>query len=240
MRARRGKARSALFPDARANSVRPMFLRTLALFVLALPAVTGRAAIEWEKTLVFAAATPSEGKAMGHFPFTNTGAYPVKITGLKTTCGCTAAAAEKRVIAPGEKGEIVVAYKTIGRRGLHEAPITVKTDDRSAAETVLKMRVLVQDMIELQPTFLFWKKDEPLSPKKIAVKVTDGFSAGQLAAASSDPKVGVTLETVKPGSEYALVVTPMEGAERLKARLTLTSQNDRSGRRDFTAFVRVR
>jgi hypothetical protein len=217
-----------------------MFLRALAACVLALPAVAGRAAIEWEKTLIFVAATPSDGKAMGHFSFTNTGPYPVKIMGLKTTCGCTAATAEKRPIAPGEKGEVVVAYKTVGRRGLHEAPITVKTDDRSAEETVLKMRVLVQDIIEMQPTFLFWKKDEPLSPKKIAVKVTEGFSAGQLAASSSDPKVAVKLETVNPGSEYALVVTPMEGAERVKAKLTLSAESGGSGRRDFTAFVRVR
>lgn len=190
--------------------------------------------------MIFVPAMPSDGKAYGHFKFTNTGAYAVRITGLKTTCGCTAATSEKRLIAPGEKGEVIVAFKTIGRRGLNEAPITVKTDDAATPETILKLRVLVKDLIELQPTFVYWKADEPLTPKTISVKVTNGFPVTKIDASSSESKVAVRVETIKAGSEYNLIVTPQETSERVKARLSIVPDYPADAPKTFIAFARVR
>lgn len=202
--------------------------------------MSASAALQWDKSELFIPAMPSDGKVHAHFAFTNTGSYPVKIKDLKSTCGCTAATSEKRVVAPGEKGEVTVAYKTIGRRGLHMAPITVRTDDPDAPETVLKLRVLIQDIVELQPTFLYWKSDEPASPKTITVKVTDGFDVRQIGASSSDPRVGVKVQTVKAGHEYAVVVTPQAASGTVKAKLEITAQRPSEAAKTFTAYARVR
>src|SRR5215210_1626456 len=114
-------------------------------FTLCLSATVAQAQLRWDNTTQFVAASPSEGKAESRFTFTNSGSSPVKITGVKTTCGCTAAVAEQRVFSPGEKGEIAVSFKTINRHGLYEEPVIVKTDDANARETELKLRVLVRD-----------------------------------------------------------------------------------------------
>jgi hypothetical protein len=42
--------------------------------------------------------------------FTNTGRASLKITKIKTTCGCTVTQLEKREYAPGESGTIKVTY----------------------------------------------------------------------------------------------------------------------------------
>lgn len=182
-----------------------------------------------------ASASPNSGKAVTHFAFTNAGDHPVKITGASTTCGCTAAVAEKRAYAPGERGQIDVSFKTINRHGLYGEPITVKTDD--GAETVLNFRVFVHDVIDLQPELIFWRENEPLTPKIISVKVTDGFNVKQIEASSSTPDVEVRVETVAAGREYRLVITPK--VARTRAHVSVKPAYSAPEPKVFTAFVRV-
>ena len=210
----------------------------LALLTLFLAlAQNGRGELKWDDTLLLAHATPDESKAIAHFAFINAGAHPIKITGTRTTCGCTAAVAEKRVYAPGERGEVVVSFKTINRNGLYEEPITLKTDEPGGAETVLKLRVLVKDVLALEPALVFWRANEPLIPKSIRVKVTPGFPVQRLDASSPDPNLDVRVVTLKAGDEYNIVVTPK--AARVKARLSITPDYPAAQPKAFTAFVRV-
>ncbi|MCK4292081.1 MAG: DUF1573 domain-containing protein [Planctomycetes bacterium] len=44
------------------------------------------------------------------FKFTNNGRAPLKITNVKSTCGCAVAKLEKKEYAPGESGTIKVIY----------------------------------------------------------------------------------------------------------------------------------
>ena len=78
---------------------------------------------------------PSKGPAVAVFSFTNSGSYPVRILKTETSCGCTAAAVDQKVFAPGQKGQIHVTFKTLNRDGLYEEPIKVETDDPAGKET---------------------------------------------------------------------------------------------------------
>jgi hypothetical protein len=100
--------------------------------------------------------------------------------------------------------------------------------------------VQVQDMREVQPTFIYWKTDEPLTPKTISVKVANGFPVKKVEASSSESSVAVRVETVKAGSEYQLVVTPQGTPERLKAKLSIVTDYPADAPKTFTAFARVR
>jgi Protein of unknown function (DUF1573) len=196
--------------------------------------------LSWEKEFVLVSSAPGEGTATGRFNFSNTGNYPVKIEGFKTNCGCTAATSEKRVIAPGEKGEVTVTYNTTGRHGLHEAPITVKTDDPKAPESVIRLRVSIQAVLDVQPTFVFWDAKEALAPKKMTVKVGDGFPVKALTASSSEAAVKVRVETVKAGSEYSVWVTPPAEAKGLRATIEMLPDYPVAKPKAMVAHVRVR
>ena len=121
-------------------------------FILLFLAPLARADLKWASTTVFAAAAPSEGHVTAQFTFTNTGAYPIKITGAHTTCGCTAAVADEYAIQPGQTGKIDVSFKTINRSGLYEEPILVETDDPKNLRTTVFLRALVRDAVRLLPT----------------------------------------------------------------------------------------
>ncbi|MEK9604566.1 MAG: DUF1573 domain-containing protein [Flavobacteriaceae bacterium] len=73
------------------------------------------------------------------FVFENTGDAPLKIEGVRSSCGCTIPKKPEEPIAPGEKGEIKVKYDT-NRIGVFRKTITVNTNVASASIIALKIK----------------------------------------------------------------------------------------------------
>lgn len=60
------------------------------------------------------------------FVFTNTGKTPLIITNVEVTCGCTTPKGWPRdPIAPGQKGEITVAFNSAGKYGRQNKVVKV-------------------------------------------------------------------------------------------------------------------
>ena len=73
------------------------------------------------------------------FIFENTGDAPLKIQGVRSSCGCTIPKKPEVPIAPGDKGEITVSYDT-NRVGVFRKTITVNTNVSSKAIIALKIK----------------------------------------------------------------------------------------------------
>ena len=73
------------------------------------------------------------------FIFENTGNAPLKIQGVRSSCGCTIPKKPEVPIAPGDKGEITVKYDT-NRVGVFRKTITVNTNVSSKAIIALKIK----------------------------------------------------------------------------------------------------
>ncbi len=73
------------------------------------------------------------------FTFENTGDAPLKIQGVRSSCGCTIPKKPEAPIAPGEKGEITVRYDT-NRIGVFRKTITVNTNVASVSIIALKIK----------------------------------------------------------------------------------------------------
>jgi hypothetical protein len=211
-------------------------VRWLLLIFLILPSLS-RADLRWTATMVYAEAEPSDGVATAQAVFTNTGAYPIKITGTHTSCGCTAAITDGRPVAPGGTGTINISFKTLGRRGLYEEQIVIETDDPAARKSTITLRVLIRNPVDLLPTLLFWQQGEPLTPKVIRITTGQGFTVKNINATCPDPGVELHLEVVKAGSDYKLSVTPK--AQHVKATITVTPEIEGRAVHPLTAHVRV-
>ena len=72
------------------------------------------------------------------FRFTNTGTDSLRITDVKTTCGCTVPEWPRQPVAPGGTGEIKVEFNTADKSGrqLRILRVVANTDP---AETILQM-----------------------------------------------------------------------------------------------------
>jgi len=63
------------------------------------------------------------------FNLTNSGKSDLQIRNVRSSCGCTAVAPSKKVVAPGETVPIKVTFDSRGKRGRQSKSITVITND---------------------------------------------------------------------------------------------------------------
>jgi hypothetical protein len=184
-------------------------------------AVTTQAALVFEKTELDLKPDLGAPNAVAVFKYENRGDVPVHIKAVKPSCGCTTAALAKNDVAPGEKGEIRATFNIGDRTGLQVKTITVETDDPKAPQTVLTFRATIAQMLDLQPTFVFWQANEPAQPKTIVAKAAKGVTVKKVDVVSSS---GDFTAKVEPGSaegEFKIQVQPKDTAKPLNATLTI-------------------
>lgn len=79
-----------------------------------------------------------QGEKVSHtFVLSNGGGDLLKISDVKASCGCTAAAPEKKELAPGESTNLVVTFNSAGRMGKQSKTIRIFSNDPENPELVL-------------------------------------------------------------------------------------------------------
>lgn len=73
------------------------------------------------------------------FMLTNDGKTDLHIRRVRSSCGCTAVAPAKKVIAAGESAPIKVTFDSRGKRGRQSKSITVITNDPKTPTTTLRI-----------------------------------------------------------------------------------------------------
>lgn len=99
--------------------------------------------------------TATEGEKLQHvFEVKNSGTGPLVIDRVTTSCGCTAAVAKTKEIAPGGTGQIDVTFDTSARRGANRKSITIISNDPSSPRTQLEVAVNVESLLAFEPFFV--------------------------------------------------------------------------------------
>jgi hypothetical protein len=80
-----------------------------------------------------------EGDKVEHtFRFTNTGNQPLVITNVEVTCGCTTPKGWPRdPIAPGEAGEITVAFNSKGKSGKQNKVVVITSNSIGTTNQIM-------------------------------------------------------------------------------------------------------
>jgi hypothetical protein len=73
------------------------------------------------------------------FNITNTGKSDLIIRNVRSSCGCTAVAPSKKVIAAGETAPIKVTFDSRGKRGRQSKSVTVITNDPKNSTSTLRV-----------------------------------------------------------------------------------------------------
>ena len=183
----------------------------LAFAVLsAFISTTVHAELKWDQTTLELHPTYGEKEAVGHFKYQNAGKTPVKLTSVKTSCGCTAAKSRQDEVAPGEKGEITATFSIGNRTGTQVKTVTVETDDAASPRTTLTLKAVLPEGLTMEPGFVSWKIGEPPTAKTLLVTAGKGYPGKKLDVQSSSPEFGATLEPVKSGGAWKITITPVQ------------------------------
>jgi hypothetical protein len=116
----------------------------LGCFALAVNAQDKVAKIEFKTETIDYGKVERGSNGVRTFEFTNTGAIPLVISDVKSSCGCTIPKKPEKPIAPGETGVIEVKYDTNRAVGPFRKAITVTSN----AETPTKVLKIKGELVE--------------------------------------------------------------------------------------------
>ena len=208
-----------------------IFAFTLSIFLGAI----ARAELKWEQTAVELHPAPGDKEAVGHFKYQNTGSQPVRFKSVHTSCGCTAAQSQKEEVPPGEKGEITATFKIGDRTGTQVKSVTVQTDDPVNATTVLTLKAVIPQDLQIIPAFVFWGQGEAPKPKTIVVRASKDFPVKQLKVTSSIPDFQTKVEQTGNG-QFKIDIQPRDTSRNMAATLTIQPEGSS---KTFYAMARV-
>src|SRR5207237_6249229 len=130
----------------------------------------------------------TDKQAIANFKYQSAGTRSGPFKSGHGSCGCTTAQTQKDVVPPNEKGEITATFNIGDRTGVQTKTVTVETDnpDPQQATTVLTLKAVIPQALEIANTFVFWQNGEEPKPKAITVKVAKDFSVKGIKVTSSN------------------------------------------------------
>jgi hypothetical protein len=197
-----------------------IFAFTLSIIIC----VAARAELKWDQTTIELHPTAADKQAIGHFKYQNTGGKPVRFKSVRTSCGCTAAQSQKEEVPPGEKGEITATFNIGERTGTQVKTVTVETDDPGHAATVLTLKAVIPQQLEITPTFVFWGQGEAPKPKTIVVHAAKDFPVKHLKVTSSSPDFQAKVEETGNG-QFKIDVQPQDTKRPIASTLTIQTED---------------
>lgn len=153
-----------------------------------------------QKSHDFGQVPEQDGPVTHTFEFTNSGELPVRILGVKASCGCTTPDWTKEEIEPGQTGYVVAEYDPTNRPGVFNKTLTVNT---SAEPTVIMLNI--KGTVKPRPRTA--TDDFPTEMGKLRVKYR-GFNMGKI---TTEGPVTKTFEIYNQGDE------PMKFSEEVTA-----------------------
>ena len=178
------------------------------------------AGLKWEQTQIELHPAAGAATAVGTFKYKNAGDTVIHFKSVTTSCGCTTAARKKDDVVPGETGEITATFKVGASTGVQQKTVRVETDDGEAPVTILALRAVIPQMLELRPSFVYWENSEPAKPKTITVKAAKELHATNLKVSSSSNGFVTSVKSAGR-NEFKIEVQPHDTAHAVSAVLTV-------------------
>jgi uncharacterized protein DUF1573 len=208
------------------------------LFVVLATPVFGQ--LKWDNPEQSFVPKPLDRQVVAKYRFTNIGTMPVTINEVRTSCGCTTAALDKKRYAPGESGEIDATFEIAGRTGHQEKSIFVTTSSALLEPTVLHLKVDIPESVKIEPQFVMWRLGESPEPKIIRIAVPDEIPAKIISVVADNQAVKLELHEIRPGKELEVKVTPPSTTKPAGATLLIRTDYPPTNPETHYAYARVK
>jgi uncharacterized protein DUF1573 len=212
-----------------------MKTHTIAFTLSIIISLSARAELKWEQTSIELHPAAADKQAVGHFKYQNPGKTPVRFKSVHASCGCTTAQTQKDEVPPGGSGEITATFNIGDRTGTQVKTVTVETDEPTNPKTVLTLKTIIPEQLEINPKLVFWKQGDKPEPKAITVKVGKEFTVKHIKVTSSSPDFQTKVEE-KGNGEFKIDVEPKETNNLVASTLTIQPEDSQ---KVFYATARI-
>ena len=185
---------------------------------------SARAELKWEQTQLELHPAVGDKEAVGHFKYKNAGNTPIHFKSVHSSCGCTTAQSQKDQVAPGDSGEITATFNIGDRTGTQVKSVTVETDDPAHATTVLTLKSVIPQMLEVQPSLVYWQGGEAPKAKTVSVKAGKDFPVKEIKVTPVSTDFQVKVNKVGEG-EFKIEVQPRDTTRPVAATFAIQPDN---------------
>lgn len=207
----------------------------LPVFALAcILSATAHASLTWDRTHASIEMAPGEETASAAFTAKNEGAEPVRISRIKTSCGCTGSVVDNETLAPGESGEILAKFHKGNRRGTNESNLKVFLDQAAKPAATLRLTVDIPTLVDPAPRIVFWRSGSSQTKREVRVDLDPRY-IGEITDIDYNPeKLEVTQKAPgdRSGEEsdrtpaLLLEIKPKSFNERLRETITIHARGN--------------
>ncbi len=174
---------------------------------------------------------PNKRKS-GKYNFKNVGEGILKITKVRSTCGCTVPKLAKKEYAPGESGIINVTFKSSTRKGLVSKHLYIESNDPENPKFELTVKANIKLSIEATPNRINLSTHEKTDVPAITIKSKDGkpFAIKSVSCtknvitAKFDPAVEATEFVLNPIIDYEKLAANLRGVIKIGVTHPLTKE----------------
>jgi hypothetical protein len=192
-------------------------LKALVAIPTLVCAHTALAQLSWESRQLDFRPDVNTPKVDAEFQFMNLGQTPVTIREVKTSCGCTTAALDKKLYQPGEKGSIKAIFTIGDRVGLQQKQVMVQTDSAEEPLVQLTIRAFIPELLKWEPKTVHWELNEQTMSKAVPISTGTEQPMNILGVRSTDDRIFAKLKAVEPGRKYEVSIAPSVTAGPLRA-----------------------
>jgi hypothetical protein len=183
-----------------------------------------------------------QGETVYHrFVFSNTGDKPLVVEKISSSCGCTAALASAKVLAPGESGEIQTSFDSARFRGEIGKTVYLYTNDPARPMVQMQIKGTVREEVTLDPQLVnFGTVAAKQTVTSRVVLVNQGpreLRLGPPETTAPELTARLSSTTVPPGGKTTLdlALTPKPGQARFSGYVLFRA----AGARDHDLRVPV-
>jgi hypothetical protein len=181
---------------------------------LALVACVQAAGLEFSEPVKEMDAPADAATVTAEFKFTNKTAKPVTIAKADPTCSCLKVeiSGGKLSYAPGESGVVKTTFEMGNFSGTVDKMLAIYLDadpaDKPSVQLTLRVKIPV--LIGVEPKTVKWEVGGEQKPEIIHIHMAEGQSIHVTGIKSSSPAFKTEVRTIEAGTNYDLVVTPVD------------------------------
>jgi hypothetical protein len=192
------------------------------IFMLLLLSSVAHAGLEWEQKEIKLSVLPTQVAADAVFRFANKGEAPVTLGEVRVGCGCLSAKPTKRILAPGEQGELKIRFDLENRTGLQRKAVFVETDSGEKAELFVVCDI--PESFSIEPRLLTWRQGDQATNKTTRLVNPNPHPIKLSPPTSSLASLPVEMKTIREGFEYEVIVSRNPSAKNARAVIRVQTE----------------
>jgi hypothetical protein len=178
--------------------------------------------LEWDRTEVNLEMAPDQEEIRATYTVTNRSDEAIRISRIKTSCGCTGSVVDQKILEPGDSTGITGTFSKGNRRGLNRNRLQVFIDGQMQPVATLLMNIQIPTLIEATPRVVYWNSKSSKTHRSVSVKLDEDFVNEIVQIDYDETKLSIVQkEAPDDPSSVILEITPKSYEESYRGAITI-------------------